>query len=321
VLRLVEQHGRAARVSVSSDVGEVRLLSKRNLLEENRPSSDTDPGQLHGYEVSTVAMRFDTVSMAGGRRSGGVVGQPAPEAEAAQPLYARYWLHNRGPAPLGGLPAVAHLHPHRMPASGEVETLRLTVAGDCTDAVLSGRVELLCPPGWSATPEELAFELEPGGYREADLSVRIPPDVRPGCYPLRAQLTLTGADLPPSWRQTVEDVCLIDVGEPAGQLLRLIDGPADIVLDPGQRAPLAVTVGADAGADLAVEAHLISPWGTWEWLGPAAVGAVLPARGQVRLTFEAAPPPWTGPGQWWALVRVAAAGHLLYTPAVRVIVR
>ena len=37
--------------------------------------------------------------------------QLAPEAEAAQPLYARYWLHNRGPAPLGGLPAVAHLHP------------------------------------------------------------------------------------------------------------------------------------------------------------------------------------------------------------------
>ena len=38
----------------------------------------------------------------------------APDAEAAQPLYARYWLHNRGPAPLGGLPAVAHLHPHQL---------------------------------------------------------------------------------------------------------------------------------------------------------------------------------------------------------------
>lgn len=28
----------------------------------------------------------------------------APNAEAAQPLYARYWLHNRGPAPLGACP-------------------------------------------------------------------------------------------------------------------------------------------------------------------------------------------------------------------------
>ena len=58
----------------------------------------------------------------------------APQAEAAQPLYARYWLHNRGPAPLGGLPAVAHLHPQRVTAEpgGEV-VLRLTAASDCSD--------------------------------------------------------------------------------------------------------------------------------------------------------------------------------------------
>jgi alpha-mannosidase len=27
-------------------------------------------------------------------------------------------------------------------------------------------------------------------------------------------------------------------------------------------------------------------------------------------------PPWTAPGCWWALVRVAGAGKLLYSPAV-----
>ena len=53
----------------------------------------------------------------------------------------------------------------------------------------------------------------------------------------------------------------------------------------------------------------------------AAVGAVLPASGQTRLTFDVTPPASTGPGQWWALVRVAAAGELLYSPAVRVTVR
>ena len=46
-----------------------------------------------------------------------------------------------------------------------------------------------------------------------------------------------------------------------------------------------MTVGSHAGADLALEAHLISPWGTWEWIGPAALGAVLPARGTVDLGF------------------------------------
>ena len=79
-------------------------------------------------------------------------------------------------------------------------------------------------------------------------------------------------------------------------------------------------MGTHARADLALEAHLISPWGTWEWIGPAALGAVLPARGRVELGFDVTPPPWQDPGQWWALVRVGCAGRLVYTPAVKVTV-
>ena len=81
-----------------------------------------------------------------------------------------------------------------------------------------------------------------------------------------------------------------------------------------------VTVGTHARADLALEAHLISPWGTWEWIGPAALGAVLPARGTVELGFDVTPPAWVDPGQWWALVRVGCAGRLVYSPAVKVTV-
>ena len=69
-----------------------------------------------------------------------------------------------------------------------------------------------------------------------------------------------------------------------------------------------------------LEAHLISPWGTWEWIGPAALGAVLPARGTVELGFDVTPPAWLEPGQWWALVRVGCAGRLVYSPAVKVTV-
>ena len=88
-----------------------------------------------------------------------------------------------------------------------------------------------------------------------------------------------------------------------------------------RRRTLSVTVGTDAHADLAVEAHLISPWGTWEWLGPNIIGADLPARGTVDLEFDVAPPAWVEPGEWWALIRVACAGELLYSPAVKVTVR
>jgi hypothetical protein len=143
---------------------------------------------------------------------------------------------------------------------------------------------------------------------------------------VRAQLRLTGDEVPPAWRQVVEDVCLVSVGsaeDDSGmeKVLYLVDGPSDIELAAGQTAQLSVTVGTDACADLALEAHLISPWGTWEWIGPAACGAVLPARSAVELRFDVAPPQWQETGEWWALVRVGCAGRLVYTPAVKVTVR
>jgi len=312
-LRLVETLGGAAEVALGCGVGSMQPVAKTGLLENDpRP---IDRIMLHGFEISTVLAEFVPHRE---RPDGGAA--LVPDAEPAQPLYARYWLHNRGPAPLGGLPAVAHLHPHRIVASGRQVELRLTAASDCTDATLSGTVELVYPDDWTVSPAALPFDLEPGGHLEADIAIGLPPGLPPGCYPLRAQLTLNG-DAPEAWRQSVEDVCVITVGPPGADILRLDDGPADVVLAPGEKGRLSVTVGTDAQADLAVEAHLISPWGTWEWIGPAALGAVLPASGTVRLDFDVTPPPWTEPGQWWALIRVAAAGQLLYTQAVRVVVQ
>ncbi|MEO8815616.1 MAG: NEW3 domain-containing protein [Mycobacterium sp.] len=244
------------------------------------------------------------------------------EAEATLPLYARYWLHNRGPAPLGGLAAVAHVHPQRVAAvAGTEVTVRLTVASDCTDAQLAGTVSVVCPPGWTAVPAAVPVALAPGEHLAVDVVLRVPPETGPGCYPVRAQLQLTGDNLPPSWRQPVEDVCLVSVGAADSRLLYLVDGPADVVVTTGGSVRLCATVGTDACADLAVEAHLVSPWGTWEWIGPAAQGAVLPAGGSVELGFDVAPPVWTEPGTWWALIRAGCAGSLVYSPAVRVTVR
>ncbi|EUA37354.1 putative alpha-mannosidase [Mycobacterium avium subsp. avium 2285 (R)] len=84
-------------------------------------------------------------------------------------------------------------------------------------------------------------------------------------------------------------------------LIYLADEPAEVTLEPGEAADLTVAVGSHARAELALEAHLISPWGTWDWMGPAAVGAVLPARGAVDLGFRLAPRPgWTpaSGGRW-----------------------
>lgn len=311
-LRLVETTGAGAHVVVDSDVATVSGLRRVDLLEQ-RPEP-VPSVELHGYQVATVLARLDAPAAASDAAA------LAPHAEAAQPLYARYWLHNRGPAPLGGLPAVAHLHPSQATAEpGAAVTLRLTAASDSTDATLRGTVALRCPDGWTATPAELPFTLCAGDHLHTDVAVSVPARAEPGLYPVRAELRVTGEAVPAAWRQPVEDVCVVAVGEP-GELIYLADGPAEVTLRPGQTGALAVAVGSRAGADLALEAHLISPWGTWEWMGPGALGAVLPARGTADLRFQLTPPAWLEPGQWWALVRIGCAGRLVYSPAVKVTV-
>ena len=313
-IRLVETRGTTTEVALSSDVGVVSAVVSADLLEAARDSGEP-PLRLHGYQIATLLARLDVHAAL--NADGAAL---APEAENAQPLYARYWLHNRGPAPLGGLPAVAHLHPEAVTAEGGDQVrLRLTAASDCSDAMLAGQVRLRGPRGWAVHPDVLPFELPAGDHREAEIVVTVPPGAAAGDYPIRAQLTLAG-DVPAAWKQTVEDVCVISVGTP-DPLVRLVTEPSDIVVAAGEQARLAVTVGSAAHTDLALEAHLISPWGTWEWIGPASSGAVVGARSTTDVVFEVAPPPWTKPGQWWALVRIGCAGRLLYTHAVAVTVR
>lgn len=315
-VRLVETAGADARVVIGSPLGVVTDLRRADLLET--AGEQVRSVDLHGYQVATVLARLQLPRVATDPTA------LAPQAEAAQPLYARYWLHNRGPAPLGGLPAVAHLHPTRVAAEPGVRVaLRLTAASDCSDATLDGAVTVLCPDGWSATPAALPVTLRVGDHRDADVMVSVPDGAEPGLYPVRAQLGLTGgpaaADVPAAWRQVVEDVCVVAVGDcPDEALIHLVGEPADVTLSAGAATTLTATVGSAARAELALEAHLISPWGTWEWIGPPALGAVLPAGGTVDLHFRVAPPPWVRPGRWWALVRVGCAGRVLYTPAARV---
>jgi alpha-mannosidase len=316
-IRLVETRGGDADVVVRSSLGTVSELRPADLLE--RPLRERHHTALHGYQICTALARLDLPRLLHAEGTG-----LAPQTENSQPLYARYWLHNRGPAPLGGLPAVAHLYPHRLTAlAGTDVALRLTVASDSSDTPLAGTVTLVCPPGWSPSPAALPFTLPPGEHLTADIALRMPARAEPGLYPVRAQLQVTGAaDIPPAWRQVVEDVCVVSVdGADDGGLVYLTDEPADVEVAAGDSARLAVTVGTDAWADLSLEAHLISPWGTWEWIGPPTLGAVLPARGTVELGFEVTPPAWVEPGQWWALIRVGCAGRLVYSPAVRVTVR
>jgi len=123
-------------------------------------------------------------------------------------------------------------------------TLRLTVASDSSDAPLSGTVTVVCPPGWSASPAVLPFTLSAGEHLEADVVVKSPAGAKRGAYPVRAQLEVTGANVPAAWRQVVEDVALVSVGgADDGGLVYLTEEPADVVVAAGNSARLTATVG------------------------------------------------------------------------------
>ena len=213
----------------------------------------------------------------------------APDAEAAQPLYARYWLHNRGPAPLGGLPAVAHLHPPRV--IGEPDS-RCAAAAHRIQRLQRCRVGtagcgVVCPEGWAASPAELPFVLPPGEHLETDLE---PSTAACG----NTRRPVSGAGRARRHRQRRRLDARRVAADGRGRLRRVgrraerrRRRAAGLIHGAGGRrchrrrigAPRIIN-GTDARTDLAVEAHLISPWGTWEWIGPAAAGATVPAEGE-----------------------------------------
>ncbi|MFB1295596.1 NEW3 domain-containing protein [Mycobacterium sp. pW049] len=315
-VRVVETLGRAADVSVQSGLRHLSAPRRLDLIENPLDAGPPDI-RLAGYEIATLRTELNLPRVLNAEHVA-----LGAEAEPVQPLYARYWLHNRGPAPLGGLPAVAHLHPHRLESVGdEVIALRLTATSDATDTALHGRVRVVAPAGWELSVAELPFVLPPGEYLESTVDVAVPATTQPGLYPVRAELAATGGAIPAAWHQTVEDVAVVSVGSHDDRLLKLVREPAAIEVTAGETARLSIEVGTDAYADLTVEAHLISPWGTWEWLNPNIIGDIVPARGTVELAFDVTPPMWLEPGQWWALIRVACSGELVYSPAVSVVVR
>ena len=67
----------------------------------------------------------------------GTASRAGRQPEPAQPVYARYWLHGKGPAPAGNMPVAVHLSPAIVSLDGgQPGALRLTVA--CGPAPAAG---------------------------------------------------------------------------------------------------------------------------------------------------------------------------------------
>ena len=275
-------------------------------------------------------------------------GEPRPAApgqaalEPAQPVFTRYWLHGKGPAPAGNLPVAVHLSPGRIalagpdgggpgaggPGGGAAAGLRLTVG--CGPEPAAGVVQLGAGSGLSLEPAgPLPYDLRPGGYASWDVVVRAGPGASPGRRFVTAQIA-DGSG------QRFEDAALVTIGEPAPPALDL---PLDdllplyladqeataaelhvtlltpsLRLPPGGSGEITVRLGNATAAQIRGEAQLVSPFGSWAQTRPWTQGFTARPSGDVTLAFGVAVPATARPGQqWWALVKVMYFGRARYT--------
>jgi hypothetical protein len=233
--------------------------------------------------------------------------EPAAAAEPFQPVYSRYWLNNTGTAPIGNLPLSVYLDPVHPAVSGPVP-LTVTVASDLHDERASGEVEMVVPQGWRCTPGTVTYDLEPGGHLVRQVVVTADDAARDGVYWVSGRIRAGG--------QTVQDVARLLVGVGAPETVQAVVRTELVRLRPGRNASIEVDLRSDAATDIAVQAQLISPWHTWELFPEANTGVRIPAGDQVRLSFPVRVPPGHRPGRWWALVKLAHAGQLHYSPAI-----
>ncbi|MFC5815573.1 glycoside hydrolase family 38 C-terminal domain-containing protein [Nonomuraea harbinensis] len=250
--------------------------------------------------------------------------------ETAQPVYARYWLHNKGPAPLGYLPVSVTLTPGLVTPDGPFE-LDVVVSSQLTDAAHEGVVELHVPDGWTVLPARRPFRVEPGGH------VRLPATVTPapgrGLHFVSARTGVGG--------QVIEDVVTVALGDapelpvpgPAPAPVDAVRGTtadearptglsvttlADaLTLRPGDRAALTVRLANGTHGEIRGEAQLAAPWGTWELLPSVIRGFTVAAGGTCDVTFPVEVPPDATAGHFWALPKVMWFGRCQYAATVR----
>jgi hypothetical protein len=337
IVRLRETSGRPVTARVRFPGVSAAWLT--DLLEESdgaplRVEDDTVFVDLPAFGTATVVLR------AGSRGPAGA----GSGTEPVQPVYARYWLHGKGPAPAGNLPVAVHLSPVRValptpgpipgPDPGEAAALTLTVG--CGAEPASGTVELAAPGEVTVTASrDLRYDLAPGGYAAWDLTVRVPPGTPPGRY-------FVGARIRDDLGHLIEDTAMVAVGErrwpdpalPAEETLELMQADyaagaaeADVAvltpglrLEPGSDGELQVRVTSGLASELRGEAQLVSPFGSWEMLGPWTQGFSVAPGASAVLRFAVHVPLTARHAQSWALVKVMYYGRVRYTEAIPVVI-
>ena len=300
--RVYEATGRDVDVTITAALPLLDAVDG-DLLEVARTGVEKTTGavtrRLAACDVSTLLLTARSSA------AGGVLGA---ESELVQPVYSRYWLHNRGPAGVGN---------HLVSAFVEVAApgqLRVTVSSELADDTAQARLTVLVPAGWGADPADRPVSLAPGGWTQLDVALTVPGTATAGPYPVLVRLEHGG--------QTYEDVVFVDgdgravsTYAAAGRVeARLPDGP--VVVTPGSVCDLVVVLSSTAGFDVHGEAQLVSPWGTWDLFPSQSQAFAVTAGGTAELTVRLTVPADMRAGEWWLLVKTMYFGQVSYSATV-----
>jgi alpha-mannosidase len=289
--------------------------------------------------ATTPAGSVVTGSISDGSAQSGAGRVGLAQGEPAQPVFARYWLHGKGPAPAGNMPTAVHLSPRQVPLDdSQPAVIRLTVT--CGPLGAAGMVDLEAPDGVVLNPAgPLHYDLPPRGYQSFDLTAEASPGLAAGRGFATARIT-------DACGQVIEDCVLLAVGQPPTPPLPALSSEGELVefavrqqaaddaeaaevevsvvspglrLRPGQTGVIEVRLDNSCGSAIRGEAQLMSPYGSWHQTGPWTSGFEVAAGASTVLSFDVTAAPTARPGeQWWALVKVMYFGRLRYTEPVEV---
>ncbi|MDQ6795488.1 MAG: NEW3 domain-containing protein [Chloroflexota bacterium] len=355
-MRLYESSGRATKATIRGPwpLGSARST---NVLEEGGKSLKGAGGaidvRLEPYEIATVRATVDVKAAARGAR--GKRPDLAPRAEAAQPVFADYWLHNKGAAPVGYQAVSVGIRPSILSVDGPF-SLPIVVASERTDGPAAGKVTLVVPPGWKASPAERVYRLAPGAHLAFDVSVRPAAGAKPGRYFVAARIVdeagqvhedvvtidhRTGSDgtarksdpaeRTPALTWAVERALAVGgIGPKPGS--SAVEGarhdPGDelvvtfqaepVRVAQGERGQIRASIKNRAASEIRGEAQILSPHETWTAISPWTQGFVVPPGGETVVTFVVEPPLDGTPGGYWALLKVMYFGRVYYSESIPV---
>ncbi|TDC04187.1 glycoside hydrolase [Nonomuraea longispora] len=322
-IRLVESTGLGSQAALASPVLPLDRLAQADLLE--RPGGPATNLTLTGAEIATY-LAPATLPAAEAPEFG-------RETELAQPVYSRYWLHNKGPAPLGYLPISVAIDPGLVTSPQEPFQVEVVLSSHLTDEPHEGVTEIRVPDGWAATPAQRPFRLAPGGHLRFPVTVTPPPRPGSGLHFVAARTTAGG--------QAIEDVATVAFGDTPE--LPVADTPAEprratrgttsatarptglsvtpatesLTLRPGDRTSLTLRLANTTSDEIRGEAQLASPWGTWAMLPEVIQGFTVTAGETAEVSFPVEVPADATDGHAWALAKVMWFGRCQYAPAVR----